>query len=77
MPDRRPSLPTGSYLEQNPGQVGCRGVPQEPKIEREYKELADVCRELKRYLTVDDIDPETVKLVEENCPDGEWGSDAG
>ena len=44
-------------------------------IEKEYDDLVQACRDLKRFLNKDEVDPETAGLIEQQCPDGEWGID--
>ncbi|MCA8961951.1 MAG: hypothetical protein KDC38_15605 [Planctomycetes bacterium] len=48
----------------------CRGLPSR------FEDLREACRELKRHLTADRVDPETVALVEQQAPEGAWGEGA-
>ncbi len=44
-----------------------------PQVKKEYGDLQEVCRDVKRHLEREQVDPETVALVEQHCTDLEWG----
>ena len=74
---------TGVYLETvslGKGYVSFRvQVPpmakRNPHLKKEYDDLDEACRDLKRFLGRDEVDPETVLVVEKQCPEGHWGSE--
>ncbi len=45
-----------------------------PRVEEEYDDLQEACCDIKRYLEREQVDPETVTLVEQRCPELKWGS---
>ncbi len=45
-----------------------------PGVKKEYGDLDEACRDVKRHLGEEDVDRETVKLIEERCPGLAWGS---
>ena len=45
-----------------------------PQIKRQYEDLQEVCKDVKQFLQKEEVDPETVELVERECPDVPWGS---
>ena len=50
-------------------------VKKNPGVGQSFEDLEEACRVLKRHLTESEVDPKTVRLIEEHAADGDWGSD--
>ncbi len=45
------------------------------ELKGRYDDLNEACADLKRYCLKEEVNGETVRLVEEQCPDISWGSE--
>ena len=46
-----------------------------PGVKSEYDDLIAACKDVKRFLRREEVDPETVTQVEQHYADGKWGAD--
>ncbi len=46
-------------------------------LEEDYEDLTSACEVVKALFLEQEVDPDTVALVEERDPDGTWGSARG